>query len=73
MTTDEAHQRVHEDPIFVYMKRFGYEIDRLMQRYPEGCPDHVIAAALMITEDDVSDIYDSIVATLQNRIGVDTT
>jgi len=70
MTTAEVQKMLQEDESYVYMKRFDFSIEKLEARYPDGCPDHVIAQALMITEDDVERMYQSIVAKLRTAMGV---
>ena len=69
MTTDEVKNKIKEDEDFVYVKRFDYSLSKLLERYPEGCPNRVIAQALMVTEDDVDAMYNDIVAKLRGRIG----
>ena len=71
MTTDEVLRRIQEDPDFVYLKRFDYSLDKVVQRYPDGAPTRVIAQALMLTEEDVEDMYPQIVAKLQAIMGIE--
>lgn len=61
---------VENDPDFVNVRRFQYSLDKLKERYPEGAPDHVIAAALMITEDDVASIYEQVIVKLRELMKV---
>jgi hypothetical protein len=68
---NEAKQRVSSDPDFVYLKRFDFSLARLLERHPEGVPDRVIAAALMVTEEDVDDLYAEIVAKLRAAMKVE--
>ena len=68
MTTEEAMQLINSDPDFVYLKRYDYSLAAVMDRYPDGCPDHTIAKALMITPEDVERIYLDIVARLKVKL-----
>jgi hypothetical protein len=70
MTTAEVQKMLQEDETYVYMKRFDFSIEKLEARYPDGCPDHVIAQALMITEEDVEIMYQMIVAKLRSAMRV---
>jgi hypothetical protein len=70
VTTSQAKQLIESDPDFIYSKRFNYSLAELQKRYPDGCPDRIIAAVLMITEDDVEAIYQKIVVKLRNAMGV---
>lgn len=70
MTTEEVLDLVHEDPDFIYIGRFEYSLEKLLERYPDGAPTRIIAQALMITPEDVERIYAKIVRQLQRRMGV---
>jgi hypothetical protein len=70
VTTAEARDLIVNDENFVYSKRFNYDLLELEDRYPDGCPDRVSAAVLMITEDDVEGHYQRIMRILRNAMGV---
>lgn len=65
-------QRIAEDPNFVHLNRFGYSLQKLSERYPDGCPPRIIAQALMISEDDVGALYAGIVSKLRDLMGVES-
>jgi hypothetical protein len=67
----EAKLLVLNDPNFVYLKRFDFSVAKLVERHPSGVPDRVIAAGLMITEDDVRDLYEEIVVKLRRTMKVE--
>lgn len=71
MTTEEAREKIQNDPDFVYLKRYDFSLIRLLNRYPDGCPDHVIASALMITEEDVVKSWEAIVQKIRANMKVD--
>jgi hypothetical protein len=71
LTTTEARKKILYDPDFVFLKRFDYSIDQLMERYPDGCPTRIIAQALMLTEDDVDELYERLVLKLRRLMGVE--
>lgn len=72
MNTTEAKQRVATDPDYVYLKRFGYSLEKLMERYPDGVQQNrIIANALMIPEHEVEELYQSAVQKLRMIIGVE--
>jgi hypothetical protein len=68
--TDDARRLVQTNSDFVYAKRFNNSLAAVRARYPEGAPDHVVAAALMITEDDVDRLYDEAVVMMQKHLQV---
>lgn len=71
MTTEQAKKLLVEDPNFVAIKRYGYSLTKMLERYPDGCPHRLIAQALLITEDDVQAMYDGIVLKLRARMKVE--
>jgi hypothetical protein len=70
MTTDQAHHLIHTDEHFIYSKRFNYNLDELMKRHPDGASNRLIAVILMLTEDDVDELYTRIVLKLRLAMGI---
>lgn len=68
--TAEARTRLLNDEEYVYSKRFEYSTVKVEDRYPEGAPHRLIAAILLITEEEVQEHYDRIVGLLRARMGV---
>lgn len=62
--------KVLNDEDYVHSKVHGYSLERMLDRYPEGCPDKVIARALMIPEDKVVELYEQIVEKLKKSMEV---
>lgn len=65
-----ARRRVSEEPDYVNVKRFGFSLARLKERYPDECPDGVVADAMMVPEDQVQVLYEGIAAKLRGIMGV---
>ncbi len=72
MHTAEARARIISEEDFVYSKRFGFSLLKVEERYPDGAPHRLIAAMLMITEEDVQEHYNRIVDVLRAKMGVTT-
>ncbi len=70
MTLEEAKKRVETDPKFIYSKRFENSLEKCLERYPDGAPDKVIAQVLLLTEDEVEEIYQKVVKKLQKALKV---
>lgn len=70
MKGNEARERIANDPDFIFLKRFDFSLKNLVEKHPAGVSDRVIAAALMVTEDDVADIYESIITKLRDILKV---
>jgi hypothetical protein len=62
--------RIATDPDFIYSKRFGYSLAKLLIRYQDSCPDHISAAVLLMDEADFVGRYDKIVSKLRQEMGV---
>lgn len=71
MKSTEAKEKIDNDPDFVYIKRFDFSLRQLVEKHPGGVPDRVVAAALMLTEDDVEEIYNEIVVKLREAMKVE--
>jgi len=71
MRGDEARERIAVEPDFILLKRFDYSLASLVDKHPGGVSDRVVAAALMVTEDDVGDIYENIILKLRDILKVD--
>lgn len=69
-TSDEAHELIEFEPEYVYSRRHGDSLTRLLERYPDGCPNHIAAQVLLMTEEEVEQIYDGAVAKLRDFMRV---
>ncbi len=65
-------QKICKDPEYIGIRRFNFRMSNLLKRYPEECPDHVIAAALDIPVEEVQKEYDRIVLKMRSYMGVKT-
>lgn len=54
----------------MHVRRFDFSLKRLLERYPEGCPQRLIAQALFVSEADVARMYAEVVAKLRQSMGV---
>jgi hypothetical protein len=63
-----TQERLETDPDFILIRRFDYSLKRLVERYPEGAPDRIIAQALGIEEHEVQEIYRGIVLKLKSLL-----
>lgn len=71
MTADQAKQLVEQDPDFVAVKRYGYSLAALRDRYPDGAPDHIIAQALVMTEDEVGERKLAVIQKIRAALGIE--
>jgi hypothetical protein len=71
MKGNEARERIANEPDFIFLKRFDYSLAKLIEKHPGGVSDRVVAAALMITEDDAQDIYENIILKLRDILKIE--
>lgn len=72
MNSTEMKRLVETDGDFIALKRFDFSLEKLIERYPDGCPERVIANALMIPEHEVEELYQKAVTKLRLIMGVDS-
>jgi hypothetical protein len=71
MKGNEAREKLATDADFIFLKRFDFSMSKLVEKHPGGVPDRVIAAALMLTEEDVQDIYENIILKLRDIMKIE--
>ena len=71
MTQAEIKMLIETDEKFIGLKRFDYNIDKALERYPNGAPNHIIAGSLMVPEEEIDFIYNGIVEKLRILMGVE--
>lgn len=69
---DVAKIRVANDEDFVWSKRYGFSLAEVVERYPDGCPDHVVAQVLLVTEEEVEGWYQRVVRKLRSLMRIDS-
>jgi hypothetical protein len=60
--------KIDTDPDFVFLPRFGYSLTKVLDRYPDGAPDHIIARALGIKEGEVERFYNDAVTKIKEDL-----
>lgn len=69
MSPEEIRRRLATDPDFINTRRFNFSLAEMRERYPGGAPDHLIAAALDMTEGELEQRFARIVAELRRVVG----
>ena len=70
-SVDEIRTRIQTEPDFINLKRFEYSLENVLERYPEGAPPRLIAQALLMTEEEVEELYQRTVLKLRDVMKVD--
>jgi hypothetical protein len=68
---EEIKKMVQEQPDYIALRRFNHSLAKLLKRYPDGCPNHVIAAALAMTEEEVERTYKGVIEKLKKELTVE--
>jgi hypothetical protein len=63
------HKKLQNEQDFIALKRYDYDINKLEERYEE-CPDHIIAQALLLTEDEIKQETEKVVLKLRNLMDI---
>jgi hypothetical protein len=71
VTYEEAKKKIDTDPDFVYSKRFGFSLEKVLDKYPDGAENKVIAQCLLMTEDEVEETLASVVQKLRLAMKVE--
>lgn len=66
----DVKNMLETNPDYIAIKRYKNSLTILENRYPDGAPDHIIAKALLISEEEVEKRYQEIVALLRQYVGV---
>lgn len=70
LSQEEINLKLKDDSSFVLMRRFNYSIEKLEERYPMGCPDHIAAQSLGLEIEELQNQYLQIVKKLRANMGV---
>jgi hypothetical protein len=70
MTPEEIRHKLATDEDYIPLKRFDYSLKKLLERYPDGVPDRIIAQSLLVEEEQVEVLYQEIVTKLQQLMKV---
>jgi hypothetical protein len=70
MTPDDIKRLIESSPDFITLGRFECSLEKLLQRYPDGCPDHIICNALSMPKEEVEKLNQEIVEKLRKQMKV---
>ena len=67
---DNYKELLQNNADYIVLNRYKNSLRKLLERYPDGVPDHIIAESLDLTEVELSKEYGEIVACLKHEMGV---
>ena len=62
---DDMMEKIKYNPDYIAIRRFDYSLIKLLDRFENGVPDHVLENALNLEHDEAEELYKEIVAKLQ--------
>ena len=65
-----AKEKILSDEDFIYCPRLGNSLKKLIDKNPEGIDNERISKVLLITEDEVEDLYESALRKFRKIMGV---
>lgn len=68
MNQQEINKLIESEEDYIYLKKYDFSLKKLLERYPDGCPNRIIAQALLMSEDDIEELYEQIVEKLKQRM-----
>lgn len=68
MTDDEIIKRLVTEEDFVFAPRYQNSVKVLIEKYPDGVPDRIIAQALQIDVSEVTEAFDRAIAKIKKQI-----
>jgi hypothetical protein len=60
--------RIEDEEDYISSSRYDNSIKKIREKYPNGCPDHVIATVLEQTEEWVKKMYQKVISNLRKRM-----
>ena len=67
-STEETRKLIDTSPDFVNAPRFGNSLNKLLEKYPDGAPDRVVAQALMMTQEEVDELLKRVLYKLRTHL-----
>lgn len=68
MNHEEIALLIETDPDFICIKRFDFSLKKLLERYPEGVPTRIIGQALSMDEEQVEELYQTVLQKLRTKL-----
>ena len=66
---EEKKRKILEEDDFIDHPKFKNSINKLIEKYPEGVSNEVIAKVLNISEEEVEETYNSAIQKLRDNLG----
>lgn len=67
---EDIEDLIKNDEDFIYCPRLGNSLEKLIEKNPEGVDDERIAKVLLLSEDEVVELFDSAIRKIRSSIGI---
>jgi hypothetical protein len=69
-SVDEMRNRIRTENDYVALKRFDYSLQNVLEKFPDGAPIKVIAQGLLMTEEEVEELLETVIFKLRNKLNI---
>lgn len=67
---DAIRQRIKDEEDFIYCPRLGNSVEQLLEKNPDGIDDVRMTKVLLMSEEEIEQIYESALQKLKSMIGL---
>ena len=68
--TEEKKRKINEDEDYIDYPKFKNSVKKLIEKYPDGVSDETIAKVLLMSEEEVNEIYLSSIEKIKDKLEV---
>jgi hypothetical protein len=68
--SEEKKHKILNDEDYIDYPKFKNSLKKLIEKYPNGVDNETIAKALMMTEEEIEDTYQSAINKIKESLGV---
>jgi hypothetical protein len=62
--------KIYNDPDWIFSKKNDNSLQKIINKYPDGCPDRIISSVLRMSVEELNLKYQNIVLKLRTTLGV---
>lgn len=67
---EEIKNKIEAEEDFIYCPRLGNSLEQLLQKHPEGVDNERIARVLLLTEEEVEEVYQNAIKKIKKGLGI---
>ena len=67
----DLSQKIEDDEDFIYCPRLNNSIKSFVEKHPEGVDNERIGKVLLISSEEVENLFQSALKKIRNRLGLD--